>query len=376
MINKIKLEKTENNRISVWIGNIDRNKITYLWGIQNGKMQELINEIKVGKNLGKKNETSPSEQALNELRSTINKKIQNGYKIISTSGILDDLELDSERLIPKPMLAHEFNEHKKKIKDDEIVYLQEKFDGLRCLANLNTGELYSRKGKQFFGLKHIEVNVKEFGNHLKGEWVDGELYSHSLTFQEISSLTRKTINTGHDSSAIKLMVYDFISTDKYSQRLDALQTAYGESDAPALLLAPSEAVQWPCTQAIEAAHDKFVEDGYEGLILRRDTPYQNKRTDSLLKYKKFFEEEFKIIGIEKEEHEDTVGTFTLVAKNGMTFNARPAMTDNERKYIWKNREKFDYSQVAGVKYQELTEGVQGIPRFPVLIKLRNINDCN
>ena len=367
-MNKIYLQKTENNRVQDWFGQVDNNILTFNWGTKGGKLQELINEIKVGKNAGKKNETSPSEQALNELKSTVNKKIQNGYKILSVEGSLKDLEFEADRTVPKPMLAHEYNKHKNKIKDKEIVYIQPKYDGLRCLANLKTGELYSRKGKQFFGLEHIEKDIKTLGKVLDFEWLDGELYNHDLTFQEVMSLTRKKKNLSEVSEIIKLMAYDFISNDKYDARLDALQAAYGESDVPALLLAPAKALQWPCETVIDAAHDKFVDEGFEGLILRRNTPYVLKRTDSLLKFKKFIQEEFPIIGMYAEEHRDTLATFTCVYTNGKTFEVTPAMTDVMKQELWDNRKTFEFGkQYATVKYQELTttefDGVDGVPRF-------------
>lgn len=56
---------------------------------------------------------------------------------------------------------------------------------MRCIADVKTGKLWSRKRKQILGLPHIEKAVRDLGPvALKHgvEWLDGELYVHGLTF--------------------------------------------------------------------------------------------------------------------------------------------------------------------------------------------------
>jgi len=44
------------------------------------------------------------------------------------------------------------------------------------------------------------------------------------------------------------------------------------------------------------------ERGYEGIMLRKDTGYEGKRTKNLLKCKKFFDEEYKVLDVDFEDH--------------------------------------------------------------------------
>ena len=42
--------------------------------------------------------------------------------------------------------------------------------------------------------------------------------------------------------------------------------------------------------------------GHEGVMLRKDSPYEGKRTKNLLKCKKFFDAEYEVLDIEFDEH--------------------------------------------------------------------------
>ena len=57
----------------------------------------------------------------------------------------------------KPMLAYKLNENKINFK--EFIYMQPKLDGVRCLFTKDGA--FSRTGKQFMNVKHIEEEFKE-----------------------------------------------------------------------------------------------------------------------------------------------------------------------------------------------------------------------
>ena len=80
-----KLVKISGKRINIWEAVVSENVSTYKWGVCNGKMQEKINKYEKGKNIGKKNETTPSQQAISETESTMKKKIDDGYIIVPSS---------------------------------------------------------------------------------------------------------------------------------------------------------------------------------------------------------------------------------------------------------------------------------------------------
>ena len=88
----------------------------------------------------------------------------------------------------KAMLAHKYNTDKA----DYPAYMQPKLDGVRCLFTAKGA--FSRTGKQFMNVYHIEQQLKTFFAANPNAVLDGELYNHELKddFEKIISLVRKT----------------------------------------------------------------------------------------------------------------------------------------------------------------------------------------
>jgi predicted DNA-binding WGR domain protein len=103
----IRLEKiSEAGKNVFWEAVIHDNEVEYSWGAVNGKIQREIKTYLEGKNIGKSNETSPSEQCLFEAEKKARLKIEKGYILIkgnitttSKTAIASDLS------VPKPILA-------------------------------------------------------------------------------------------------------------------------------------------------------------------------------------------------------------------------------------------------------------------------------
>jgi DNA ligase-1 len=116
----------------------------------------------------------------------------------------------------KPMLAHKYDEAR--INWSLPVYIQPKLDGVRCLFTKDGA--FSRTGKQFKNLAHIELALISFFKQHPNIVLDGELYNHKLKrdFEKIISLVRKQKPTADDrldaQHLVQFHVYDYID-DKY-----------------------------------------------------------------------------------------------------------------------------------------------------------------
>ena len=127
--------------------------------------------------------------------------------------------------------------------------------------------------------------------------------------------------------------------------------------------------------SLEETHDNFVDEGYEGLMIRNfKMPYEFSRSWNLVKYKKMKDAEFKISGA-KEGTGNAAGAIiwnctTDDGKNN--FDVVPLGTMDERRKLWKeyqtNPGQF-IGQPLTVQFQELTP--KGIPRFPKGISIRD-----
>ena len=79
------------------------------------------------------------------------------------------------------------------------------------------------------------------------------------------------------------------------------------------------------TEVVEVNHENFLEAGYEGSILRKNAPYECKRSWTLMKVKDFSDAEATIIGYEegKGKREGHLGKFIMQDDNGIEFGCPP-----------------------------------------------------
>lgn len=327
------------------------------YGAGDSKVRLSKKVITKGKNIGRSNETTPYDQAVSEAESTWNKKKDKGY-VENVSQLQDEVLL--------PMLAHTFQK-----RGHDIVYpcyAQPKLDGVRCLAkkiNDSTIKYYSRMGKEFTTLEHLTSQLLRIMR--VDQVLDGEIYSHDHTFQEMIRLVKKE---RPDTSSLKYHVFDVVDIENtFEYRfMDKLEEIF-DHDAPDIEIVPTESVA--SEDKIKELHEEYVSEGYEGLILRNsDGMYKlNGRSKDLQKYKEFQDEEFEIVGGQPSTGtEEGCVIFTVKNKKGQTFAVRPRGSFELRKQWMDSLDSLIGKQLT-VRYQEYSD--DGIPRFPVGISIRD-----
>ena len=226
----------------------------------------------------------------------------------------------------KPMLAHKFNI--KRVDYSKPVYIQPKLDGVRCLFTKDGA--YSRTGKQFKNLAHIELELIPFFKDNPNIILDGELYNHELKhdFEKIISLVRKQKPTADDRldarNLIQYHVYDFISNDKANYRDRMHELACSDIYSDYIKYVQAYRV-YKHEEALNMHHDAYLAKGYEGSILRLDGKYKHGRSYDLMKFKDFSDTEATIIGYEtgKGKREGTLGKFIMQDDEGNEFGCPP-----------------------------------------------------
>ena len=226
----------------------------------------------------------------------------------------------------KPMLAHKFNI--KRVDYSKPVYIQPKLDGVRCLFTKDGA--YSRTGKQFKNLAHIELELIPFFKDNPNIILDGELYNHELKhdFEKIISLVRKQKPTADDRldarNLIQYHVYDFISNDKANYRDRMHELACSDIYSDYIKYVQAYRV-YKHEEALNMHHDAYLAKGYEGSILRLDGKYKHGRSYDLMKFKDFSDTEATIIGYEtgKGKREGTLGKFIMQDDDGNEFGCPP-----------------------------------------------------
>jgi len=323
----------------------------------------------VGKSVGRKNATTPNEQALKEAQARWQKKCDEGY-----IEDVEDLNIAGAGRVD-PMLAKNYSDYK-----DELqfpVYCQPKLDGLRCIVTRYGA--YSRKWKPFSTLQHIRDALQPiFDKYPTILAFDGEMYSHELkdNFEEIVSIVKQPKATAEDITKCKELVqyhiYDYVPTKGYGNLIYKsrdLDLDVVLIDAPDCLRRVKTTLAWN-QEELDEQYNWCSIDGYEGQMIRTDAPYQQKRTKYLLKRKDFVDEEFLIVGYKegKGSREGCI-TLRLTTKDGKEFDSVPVGGVEYLQDLWQNREQL-LGLYATVKYQNLS--TDGIPRFNNTIKFRNV----
>lgn len=310
------------------------------------------------KNVGKKNATDAAEQADAEAFAMWTKRKELG-SFENISDIDNPIHF-------KPMLAHDYNDYKDKIVFP--IFSQPKLDGVRCIVRADG--MWSRNGKPIISAPHIFEALKPLFELDPNLILDGELYANKdiADFNTIISCVRKTKPTAADletSKKIQYWIYDVPSVDlSFARRFQFLN----EIKLPECCVVV-QTDQIDNNNDLSAYYFDYMNDGYEGQILRTNSLYENKRSKSLLKHKVFVDAEFEIKGVVE-------GNGNLTGKVGklqFEINGKPfdSAVNGDWEYIeklWHSREGL-IGKIATVKYFELTE--DGIPRFPKVIAIRD-----
>ena len=188
---------------------------------------------------------------------------------------------------------------------DENWVLERKLDGTRCLCLIDSNgkvKFYSRKGKEFHTLDVLKKELEDFvalHPEYKNKVLDGEMCivddNGNEDFQGImKEITRKdhTINNPSYCVFDLLELEDFnkgCSTETYKPRLNKLKTFVETIKSPHIKLIE---YAYYTLEVFAIWQKKVLDNGWEGLIARKDVPYEGKRSRNLLKYKNFSDAEY------------------------------------------------------------------------------------
>ncbi|KAL4264891.1 SWIM-type domain-containing protein [Pleurotus pulmonarius] len=231
-------------------------------------------------------------------------------------------------------------------------WISEKLDGVR--AFYDGTRMISRLGNPF-------TPPKWFMEALPTDvTLDGELFGGRGEFQSTVSVV-KTINSPH-WQGISFQVFDVPSKADmpFEDRLAFLEATFGEKGTHAA----KHVVVVPHDEARDRAHvlDKLKEIeglGGEGLMLRKPrSPYEGRRSNTLLKIKTFYDAEAIVTGYEpgKGRNKGVTGALKCKMASGKTFSVGTGLSDKQR------RDPPKIGAIITYRFFELTR--DGVPRFP------------
>ncbi len=356
-------KKTKTGATQEWTIEVVDNKYRTHSGQVGGAITTNEWTVVYGKNTGKANGTTDNEQALKEAEAKRTKKLESGY--------FEDVNNIDTKQYFEPMLAAKWEDYKDKVVYP--IYSQAKLDGIRCI--LTKDGMFSRNGKPIISAPHIFDSVKPLFETNPDLVFDGELYADKFAndFNKIVSLVKKTKPTADDlkesKELIEYHIYDLPSSDKnFIQRAYDLATLFETRSELHPHCRIVETYKVPSEDVVTELYEKYVEEGYEGQMLRLDGKYENKRSKNLLKHKSFVDEEYTILDICEGEgnRTGTAGYMVFETAEGKPFKSNVKGTWEETAEMLKNKKQLIGKQ-ATIKYFNLTP--DGIPRFPFVINI-------
>ena len=381
----------KNGKTKSWTARIYRDILNgnataeIVYGQLDGKKQTTTREYTEGKNLGKKNETTPLQQCMSETRRKWQDKMEKeGYSLVPPV-LESELEPNStSESNPSteskvfPMLAHTYEPLSSKNKKNDIVfpcYVQPKLDGLRCVcymlpcSNSNDCRVVaqSRTGAYFETVEHICDELRPILLKNPGLILDGELYTTDIPFEELAGLIKRKKASDADvqqRKCIKYHVYDIVVDGApYSERHKHILATIGRTECEHVEVVHTQLIH--TVGEFRQAFGEYVADGYEGIMLRNvhGLYCQNYRSHDLQKYKEFVEAEYPIVGFKEADGRDK-GTVVWVCRTAgeREFSVRPRGTQEQRRQWFQDGQQH-VGKLLTVIYQELSE--LNVPRFPV-----------
>lgn len=270
-------------------------------------------------------------------------------------------------------LAQKFEE--KRITGRDEIAVEPKLDGIRCFTIVSGSDvkMYARSGKL----------ITNFENTLAPELIklgDG-CYDGELMGEDFTSLMRQAYRKESvDTSKTYLALFDYLSlgewrsrnaTTSCDERYEVLLDRLAFQGVNLDLLQPVERHTIPAEyDEIKAAHDDFVKQGYEGVMIKYpDAPYKFGRGWEVMKFKAFHDVDLKIEEILEGtgKHEGKMGSVRVDYK-GVDVQVGSGFSDDLREQLWKDPTSF-LGRMIEVRYQEVTP--DGSLRFPTFVCFRN-----
>lgn len=335
----------------------------------------LIQDFKV-RHLGYSYDSEPTELC-KLFDAIVTKNVQLGVDSKTINKVIPGL-------IPEfnVQLSNKYFDKPEVVEGKEFV-LTTKIDGSRIIAMKDDGKVsfWTRQGQKYEGLVDLEKELLECNDD--NFVFDGEIVAIDTDKENTYKNTMKLSRTKDlEKHGLKMLVFDYMPIANfkaqkcpvmYSTRRAQLSAIFDLNCFKYFELLPVLYKGTDTSKIIEILNEQ-VSNGEEGIMLNIcDAPYEFKRTNNLLKCKKFKDTEVEIIGFEEGTNKlaGTLGAFVCKYKDN-EVRVGSGLTDEDRAYFWVNRDKF-LGKFITVKYFETSvdskTGLESL-RFPIYMRVR------
>ena len=207
-------------------------------------------------------------------------------------------------------LANKFDP--KRVDWNDVWFASRKLDGVRCITVVEyNGEVkcYSRVGNEFETLQVVKDAVKQLG--VVGVVFDGEICLMDEDGNEdFQGIMKQIKRKNHTITNPKYVMFDYLTKSEFDSKESTATLAERIARFAKLDERIEDQESLSVLEQIVVNDDdhfaslkvKAEEKGFEGVMLRKNVGYEGKRSQNLLKVKKFFDAEYVVESIDFEDH--------------------------------------------------------------------------
>ncbi len=190
---------------------------------------------------------------------------------------------------------------------DGTFYVSTKIDGLRCIAMVDAAgecKFYSRAGNEFTSLSKVKVELEKL--NLRNVVFDGEICIIEPDGRENFSRAQSEIKKkDRQVESPRYLIFDCLPLQDFLDKRSEIKLSDRLATAKQFIPVGNEFMrvleQTILTQeSFTRLKDEAEKNKWEGLIFRKNGPYQGKRSNDMLKFKKFHDAEYEVVGTESD----------------------------------------------------------------------------
>ena len=270
-------------------------------------------------------------------------------------------------------------------KDGEWFALSQKLNGNNC--SYYNGKLISRQGKEFTGLQHIIDDIEKLPSH-ENFFFNGELIRKNvdnLPDDQNFQIGTGIINSDNeDKSCIYFKIYEVLPVEEFEKGeskltykdrrhnvLDPLSVTINRMGLENIRVVPI-IYEGTDKSKIQELLNQADSDGWEGLMLNKDTKWKNKRNNGILKVKSWKSADILCTGVIEGTGKNK-GTLGSIECDYKGFKLRvPGFKDEMRDYYGNNPDEI-IGKIVQIKYKGETKNKKGglSVQFPEFQCVRN-----
>lgn len=267
---------------------------------------------------------------------------------------------------------------------DGTWHVSRKLDGVRCICIIQGGDVkfISRNGKEFHTLGKIKQEILRLG--IDNIVLDGEIcLMNEDGTDDFQGIMKQIQRKDHTIENPKYWIFDILQPNEFSGEISSPNFSVRIETRPLWLmdiettgiLEVLPQIRILDENSLDELKAQSKDSNWEGLIARRDTPYQSGRSKNMLKIKEFFDAEYEVTGLimgpqriivnGKEVEEEMLSAVTINHK-GSQVQVGSGFTIEERKHYYRNIGEL-MGKIINVQFFEESRDKHGNHslRFPV-----------